>query len=102
MNENRVKETATIINENGVRVIEFLIDPESRGAWHYHSYLSESCYCLKGLLSIDIEGSKTTILQPGEKCEVAAGVRHRVYNEAQIPCAFLVIQGIGEYDFIKN
>ncbi len=102
MDENSVKEIATIINENGVRVIEFLLAPESRGPWHYHSHLSESCYCLKGQLSVDIKGSKTAILRPGEKCEVAAGIRHSVYNEVQIPCIFLVVQGIGQYDFVKN
>ncbi|HBZ29150.1 MAG TPA: hypothetical protein DEO56_00895 [Nitrosomonas nitrosa] len=61
MNKNPVKEIVTIINENGIRVIEFLLAPESRGAWHYHSHLSETCYCLKGQLSIDIEGSKTVV-----------------------------------------
>ena len=96
------QELATIINENGVRVIEVLLAPESRGEWHYHSHISESCYCLKGQLSIDIEGSKAVILRPGEKCKVAAGIRHSVYNETPISCVFLVIQGIGEYDFIKN
>ncbi len=32
------KELSTIINENGVRVIEFLLVPKLRETWHYHSH----------------------------------------------------------------
>jgi quercetin dioxygenase-like cupin family protein len=102
MNVNPVKEVATVINTNGVRVVEFLLAPESRGAWHHHSQLSETCYCLKGELSVDIEGNKAIILHAGEKCKVADGVRHSVFNATKTPCNFLVVQGVGEYDFVER
>lgn len=102
MNGNPVKQIATIINANGVRVVEFLLAPESRGAWHYHSQISESCYCLQGQLSVDIEGNKSLTLVSGEKCQIVEGIRHSVFNITQTPCSFLVIQGVGEYDFVVN
>ena len=102
MDGNPVKQIATLINSNGVRVVEFLLAPNSRGAWHHHSQLSESCYCLKGQLSVDIDENKTLVLLPGEKCEIMAGIRHSVFNAVQTPCTFLVVQGIGEYDFVEN
>jgi quercetin dioxygenase-like cupin family protein len=101
MNENSVKEIETLINENGVRVVEFLLAPESNSVWHHHTHVSEYCYCLVGHLSVEIEGSKTVILRPGEKCQIVVGIEHIVRNESRIPCRFLVVQGIGEYDFVE-
>ena len=101
MDNNPVKEVETLINENGVRVVEFLLAPESNGVWHHHTNVSEYCYCLVGYLSVEIEESKTVILQPGEKCQIAIGTEHYVLNESRIPCRFLVVQGIGEYDFVE-
>jgi quercetin dioxygenase-like cupin family protein len=102
MNGNPVKEIATLINSNGVRVVEFLLAPKTHGAWHHHSQLSETCYCLKGQLSVDIEGNKTLILLPGEKCKITVGIRHSVFNAVHTSCTFLVVQGIGDYDFVEN
>lgn len=101
MNKDASRHAATLINENGVRIVEFVLSAQTDGAWHHHSQLTEYCYCLKGRLSIEIEGEKTVVLSPGDKCEIAGGTRHRVCNTDQSDCRFLVIQGVGVYDFIQ-
>lgn len=102
MNENAVREMFVAIDENGVLVVEFSLSPGANGAWHHHTQLSEYCCCLKGWLSIEIEGCESIALSSGDKYEVAEGVKHRVCNESQLDCGFLVVQEVGTYDFVQS
>ena len=40
------------------------------------------------------------ILAPGESYVVAAGCPHSVENAGTTSAVFLILQGIGEYDFV--
>ena len=102
MNENPVTEVATLINSNGVRVVEFTIFPHADGAWHHHSEMHEHCYCLNGCLTIEIQNAKPIRLNSGNRYEFPAGVTHRIRNEGNQLAKFLVIQGVGTYDFIQS
>lgn len=102
MSENPVTEVATLINSNGVRVVEFALSPNSSGAWHHHSEMLEHCYCLSGRLTIEIAEAESVNLGPGNRYELPAGVKHRIRNEGNHTASFLVIQGIGAYDFIQS
>jgi quercetin dioxygenase-like cupin family protein len=89
-----------LINSGEVRVAEFELQPRTDGPWHRHSQVSEHCYCLKGRLVIEIEERQPTTLEAGERCEIAVGVRHRVRNVAALGATYLVVQGVGPYDFV--
>lgn len=102
MNETPVREVTTLVNANGVRVAEFEIDPNSDAAWHHHSQMSEHCYCLKGRIVVEISGRETVHLQAGERCEIPAGIRHRLINRENQVCGYLVVQGTGAYDFVES
>jgi len=39
-------------------------------------------------------------LLPGERCAVPPKTAHYVHGEADGPCKFLIVQGIGVYDFV--
>lgn len=102
MNDTPVREVATLVNANGVRVAEFEMDPDSSGAWHHHSQVSEHCYCLKGRIVVEIAGKPPVNLEAGERCELPAGVSHRLGNAQSQICRYLVVQGIGAYDFVES
>jgi mannose-6-phosphate isomerase-like protein (cupin superfamily) len=40
------------------------------------------------------------VLAPGESCAVAAGCPHSVENAGATSAVFLILQGIGEHDFV--
>lgn len=101
MNETPVREVATLVNANGVRVAEFEMDPNSSGAWHHHSQVSEHCYCLKGRIVVEIAGNPAINLEVGDRCEFPAGVSHRLRNAENQISGYLVVQGIGAYDFVE-
>jgi mannose-6-phosphate isomerase-like protein (cupin superfamily) len=39
-------------------------------------------------------------LEPGQRCTVPAKTAHYVHGEAGGPCKFLIVQGVGVYDFV--
>ena len=39
-------------------------------------------------------------LLPGERCAVPPKTAHYVHGEADAACRFLIVQGVGVYDFI--
>jgi quercetin dioxygenase-like cupin family protein len=97
-----VNEISSIFDANGIRAAEFKVEPYATGEHHYHSEVTEHCYCLKGKLLVEIETTKKSIvLLPGEKVEVSAGVTHSVTNLIGGISRYLVVQGVGKYNFIK-
>jgi len=102
MNELPVREIATLINANGVRVAEFQLSANATGAWHHHSHVSEHCYCLKGRIVVEIVGKPAVNLEAGDRCEIPAGVSHRLRNAENQISGYLVVQGVGAYDFVES
>ena len=39
-------------------------------------------------------------LEPGQRCAVPPKTAHHVQGVAGGPCKFLIVQGVGTYDFI--
>ena len=102
MSQPSVREIATFVNANGVRVAQFEMLPNASGPWHRHSQVSEHCFCLKGRIVVESAGKPVVHLGPGERCEIPVGVSHRLRNGGDQDCGYLVVQGIGAYDFVES
>jgi quercetin dioxygenase-like cupin family protein len=69
--------------------------------WHYHSAITDSFVCLEGPMVVETRAPRNTYrLLPGERCAVLPRTAHYVHGEAGGACKFLVIQGVGIYDFV--
>ena len=69
--------------------------------WHYHSEVSDSFVGLEGRTVVETKApGKTCLLEPGQRCSVGPGTAHTVRGEDDGPCKFMVIQGVGTYDFV--
>lgn len=68
--------------------------------WHYHSEVTDTFFCLSGCVSIRHDADKEIRLGPGESCEIPPGMPHRVAGSNNEGCRFLIVQGIGKYDFV--
>lgn len=85
----------------GFRINELQLSPTQRVPWHYHSHIQDCFYVLDGRLSIELKHPQQTILlEPGETFAVAPRRPHLVTNAGDSSVSFLVLQGIGEYDYI--
>src|ERR1700752_3451200 len=69
--------------------------------WHYHSEITDSFVCLEGPMLVETRAPRHTYrLLLGERCTVPAKTAHYVHGEANGPCKFLIVQGVGVYDFV--
>lgn len=69
--------------------------------WHYHSEITDSFVCLEGPMVVETRAPRNTYrLQPGQRCAVPPKTAHTVAGEGGGPCSFLIIQGVGVYDFV--
>ena len=85
----------------GFRISELQISrPE--GAWHYHSNVQDTFYVIEGHLRVFLREPKEEVrLGPGDTYSVQPRRPHLVINGGDASATFLVLQGIGEYDFVR-
>ncbi|HUJ87546.1 MAG TPA: cupin domain-containing protein [Burkholderiales bacterium] len=85
----------------GFRINELQISPSQQVPWHYHSHVQDTFYVLEGELRLFMQEPKEEVrLAPGESYAVRPRRPHLVTNGGKRSAVFLVLQGIGEYDFV--
>jgi quercetin dioxygenase-like cupin family protein len=85
----------------GFRITELQISKAQKVPWHYHSNVDDTFYVLQGSLRIFLQEPKQEVrLAPGETLTVKARRPHLVTNGGEASATFLVLQGLGEYDFV--
>ncbi len=85
----------------GFRITELQISKTQKVPWHYHNNVQDTFYVLKGNLRIFMQDPKEEVrLAPGETYMVKPRRPHLVTNGGDASATFLVLQGIGEYDFV--
>ncbi|NKB39307.1 MAG: cupin domain-containing protein [Gammaproteobacteria bacterium] len=85
----------------GFRISELSLSNTQQVPWHYHSNISDTFYVLKGQITVYVrEPKETHLLEPGESLVVGAQRPHLVRNTGEGSATFLILQGLGEYDYI--
>ncbi len=85
----------------GFRISELQISPTQQVPWHYHSNIQDTFYVIEGQLRIFLRDPKEEVrLAPGETYSVPPRRPHLVINGGDNSATFLVLQGIGEYDYV--
>ncbi len=85
----------------GFRITELQIGPKQKVPWHTHSNVHDTFYVLSGSIHIYLQDPKEDVrLMPGETFAVPPKRPHLVTNAGEASAVFLVLQGMGEYDFV--
>jgi quercetin dioxygenase-like cupin family protein len=85
----------------GFRIFEGTINPTQKVPWHCHSNVQDTFYVLEGQIRLFLRDPKEEIsLAPGETYSVRPQRPHLVINGGETAATFLILQGIGEYDFV--
>jgi len=85
----------------GFRITELQISPTQQVPWHSHTNVQDTFYVLQGRLRLFLQEPKEEVrLGPGETYTVRARRPHLVTNGGDASAVFLVLQGIGEYDYV--
>ena len=96
-----VERRARHAERNGFRINELQISPTQKVPWHYHSNVGDTFYVLEGRIRVFMRDPKQDVtLGPGETFAIPPRRPHLVTNAGETSATFLIMQGIGEYDFV--
>jgi len=85
----------------GFRISELQISPTQKVPWHLHNNIDDTFYVIAGKIRLFLrEPDEDIRLAPGDSYCVKAGRPHLVTNDGDTSATFLVLQGIGEYDYV--
>ena len=85
----------------GFRINELQISRTQQVPWHYHTNIQDTFYVIEGCLRLFLRDPKEEVrLGPGDTYSVRPRRSHLVANGGDVSATFLVLQGIGEYDFV--
>ena len=85
----------------GFRISELQLSPTQTVPWHFHTNISDTFYVLEGEMRLFLQQPKEEVrLGVGESYVAAAGRPHLVTNAGKTSLTFLILQGVGEYDYV--
>jgi mannose-6-phosphate isomerase-like protein (cupin superfamily) len=102
-----VQHISLVVAGAGFQVREFTVAPGEEVPWHYHTEVTDWCYCLEGVVAAQTRDRAepaavtTARLTPGQSCRIDAGTVHRLANAGDVVCRYLLVQAGGQYDFNK-
>lgn len=90
----------TVLETAEVRVREMFLAAGTEVPWHCHSQVVDTIYGLQGQIQVELKNpEQRCLLSPGNSCEVAVGRPHRVIATGSDDARYLLVQGVGRYDF---
>lgn len=96
-----VERRAVHAERPGFRISELQISPTQIVPWHCHSNVQDTFYVIEGQIKIFLrDPDEQVLLQPGNTYAVKAQRPHLVRNGGKTSATFLILQGIGEYDYV--
>ena len=85
----------------GFRISELQISATQNVPWHFHNNVQDTFYVIEGTLRLFLREPREEVrLGPGDTYSVKPRRPHLVVNGGEVSATFLVLQGIGEYDFV--
>jgi quercetin dioxygenase-like cupin family protein len=96
----QVKHVEPVVAGTDVQVRVFTLAHGDVIPWHYHSESTDHYFVLRGQLIIETRS-------PDQRYQLAVGARykvlpetaHRILNQSGSECQFLLVQGVGKYDW---
>jgi len=85
----------------GSRINELQLSPTQTVPWHFHTNISDTFYVLEGEMRLFLQQPKEEVrLTVGQSYVAAARRPHLVTNAGKTSLTFLILQGVGEYDYV--
>ncbi|MGC8477853.1 MAG: cupin domain-containing protein [Acetobacteraceae bacterium] len=92
-----------VLQTADVRVVEYVMPPGTWHRWHRHSEVTDRFWCLEGTIAVEVrDPPRAERLIPGQSLTLAPGLVHRAGNPGDAVGRYLLVQGIGRYDYIAE
>jgi quercetin dioxygenase-like cupin family protein len=96
-----IKQRVTVAEAPNLRVRELALADGQCVPWHYHTNITDTFFCMEGpMLVCTRNPDQQHVLQAGGKLAVGPGTPHRVTGLNDSACRFMIVQGIGIYDYV--
>jgi quercetin dioxygenase-like cupin family protein len=96
-----VEKVETVAATPELRAKRFTLAVGQEIPWHYHNAITDWFYCLEGTLRVETRAPRgERLMTAGGNCHVPARTAHRVSNAGGTRCEFLILQGVGTYDYV--
>jgi quercetin dioxygenase-like cupin family protein len=97
-----VKHVETVVDGTDVRVRLFTLAPGEVIPWHYHSQCADHYFVLEGALTVQTRNpERLSVINTGAGHQLAPRMVHQISNQSQRDCRFLLVQGVGAFDWVK-
>jgi len=99
--EYSIKRRETLAEAPGLRVRLLTLLEGQNVPWHYHNHITDTFFCRRGpthILTRSPDASHTLV--DGDMLAVNPGTPHFVEASTATGCDFMIIQGVGEYDYV--
>jgi quercetin dioxygenase-like cupin family protein len=97
-----VKDVEQVMADAYVQARVFTLAPGDSIPWHYHSEVTDHYFILSGALIIKTQNPyREREVGIGERHQILPQTIHLLWNRGAMDCRFLLLQGIGKYDWIK-
>jgi quercetin dioxygenase-like cupin family protein len=95
-----MQETEVLVKTDTVRVRVMALTPREVAAWHFHTQVNDDIFCLTGKIVVRMQKpDEEILLSPGQRVRIETGRVHQLENLEETEAAYLLVQGIGLYDF---
>jgi quercetin dioxygenase-like cupin family protein len=98
----RIKNVEPVVVSDDVQARVFTLAHGDVIPWHYHGESTDHYFVLQGALTIETRGpDQRCVLAVGGRYKILPGTAHCISNQSGADCQFLLIQGVGKYDWHK-
>ena len=99
----KVRRIHVVAKGADVLVREYTLDPGEAVPWHHHTTVSDHYYGLEGSVLVETRSPAAHHeIGVGETATVTPPTAHHVSNPTARPCRFLLVQGLGQHDFVRE
>ncbi|MBV8337090.1 MAG: cupin domain-containing protein [Alphaproteobacteria bacterium] len=97
-----VKSIKPVAVGSDVQARLFTLAPGEMIPWHFHSEVTDWYFVLEGALSIETRApADRRELAVGETYHIKPKTAHLISNRSPGDTRFLLVQGVGHYDFLR-
>lgn len=99
--EYPIKRRETLAEVPGLRVRLLTLLEGQNVPWHYHNEITDTFFCRRGPMHILTRSPDAAhTLYDGDMLAVSPGTPHFVEASNAAGCDFMIIQGVGKYDYV--
>src|SRR5262245_21788521 len=100
MTRPKIRTLERVFSSSEVQVSHLVLAPGEEVPWHFRSDVRDTFYVLRSPVTVYTrEPDATNVINTGELLQTRERQPHRVFNGSDHEVAFVLIQGVGKFDF---